>query len=285
MREKIQDTFDGVRELRRSGIQSDLEEAAKQGPSLILVLPDGTKKEVSSEAIKKVVDKVDKNKDHLGVNIVDKNPHNKNKPNPAGPSRRDPEDYIIDPWNSGYPYSACGRFHIKRSCSMTLIGRRLALTAMHCGTTGKVYPSFYDKKVKGRSTKVVAAYHDERYTPNVDGWELFDWVILVLDWNIGDNFGYMGVAANVKTEWVGDPAFRNVAYPFEIMEQKRPDAYGAPGSSGSSLWFEDEDKNAIVVSVVSSLNVTAKTVNVAGHVGPSELAERALYAATEWPAE
>ncbi|CAJ2501733.1 Uu.00g045860.m01.CDS01 [Anthostomella pinea] len=301
-KEESWDTFDGVQEAKRSD---------ESGFGVVIESNDGRTTTLSADEVNKII------KDACGSDlskssIIQRDPdesHDEGDATPAVSPRSLSGPRVINP--SGYPYSACGRFDGNNgySCSVTLVGPRLAVTANHCNQGkagnsdfGKVYPALYD--TKGTYARVDRWLRSKAFSAEADDAEVFDIAVLVLDRDIGHDFGWMDVASRVEDDWTGKTWFQNVAYTDAKDDMKKPvyqegisfkrgnlrngagplhsDALGYGGSDGSSLWYYRGGRG-VIVGVASTLD--NRNLVFAGQVGvaPSELTRLVTVAQSKIP--
>ena len=135
--------------------------------------------------------------------------------------------------DSSWPWRAVGRVETARStCTGTLIGARLMLTAQHCiprqpdGTVGwiKFTPAYYDGLEPFGSAYAEHVWwvhqipkRDKLY-PSEFAW---DYAVVKLDRRIGDEVGYMGFKV-YKTQWNGGNYWRHIGYGGDVKNGHRP---------------------------------------------------------------
>lgn len=139
--------------------------------------------------------------------------------------------------DTSFPWSTVGRVETTDgSCTGTMIGRRLMLTANHCinwtndgAGWVKFTPSFYN----GSAPFGIAWATHVIYWDRVDGSDglsnletAFDYVVLVLDRNIGDLTGYVGYRTYNAT-WNNGDYWQQLGYPSDLSGGQRPAFFGS----------------------------------------------------------
>jgi V8-like Glu-specific endopeptidase len=134
--------------------------------------------------------------------------------------------------DTSYPWCTVGRVETSAGiCTGTMVGRRLMLTAGHCvdwNENGagwlKFTPSYYD----GDAPFGVAWATRIIYWTQVDGSDglsdsetAFDYVVLVLDQNMGDLTGYTGYKT-YSSSWNNGNYWQNIGYPGRMTGTQKP---------------------------------------------------------------
>jgi V8-like Glu-specific endopeptidase len=132
-----------------------------------------------------------------------------------------------------YPLSTVGRVeNAKGVCTGTMVGRRLMLTAGHCVNwindkeIGwlKFTPSYYDGEAPfgvAWATKIIYWEKPDPSDGLTDHETAFDYVIAVLDHDIGNSTGYTGYKT-YNSQWNNLKAWQNIGYPGPLTSAQRP---------------------------------------------------------------
>ena len=132
-----------------------------------------------------------------------------------------------------YPLSTVGRVeNAKGVCTGTMVGRRLMLTAGHCvnwkndNEIGwlKFTPSYYNGEAPfgvAWATKIIYWEKPDASDGLTDHETAFDYVIAVLDRDMGDVTGYTGYRT-YSSQWNNLKAWQNIGYPGPLTSAKRP---------------------------------------------------------------
>ena len=171
-------------------------------------------------------------------------------------------------WDTAYPWGCNGRVTTSRgSGSGCLVGPRHLLTCSHVvawnadGSAGWLdfVPGYFDRPPGPFGTaRAIRIYSYVKVTPPLDTNELrHDYVVVVLDWRIGDRAGWLGSKSYVDG-WDGQAWWTHVGYPTDFGghrptwqggisfdgDNNQPDAnqsiyhWGdvATGQSGGAFW-------------------------------------------------
>ena len=144
--------------------------------------------------------------------------------------------------DTAFPWCTSGRVETPGgTCTGTMIGQRLILTAGHCidwrdDEVGwvKFTPAYYDgNKPFGHAWGTRIIYWDR--PDDSDGLSdqetAFDYVVVVLDRNMGDLTGYAGYRT-YSSSWNNGNYWQQIGYPGDLSGAQRP-AFFSPGAIGS----------------------------------------------------
>jgi V8-like Glu-specific endopeptidase len=138
--------------------------------------------------------------------------------------------------DTSFPWSTVGRVDNENGyCTGTMVGRRLMLTANHCivwkddgAGWVKFTPAFYN----GNAPFGIAWATRVIYWTQVDGSDglsntetAFDYVVLVLDRNMGDLTGYAGYRT-YNSSWNFGNYWQQLGYPSDLSSGQRPSFFG-----------------------------------------------------------
>jgi V8-like Glu-specific endopeptidase len=145
--------------------------------------------------------------------------------------------------DTSFPWCTTGRVETAGgTCTGTMIGRRLMVTGSHCmqwtGTGAgwvKFTPSYYN----GAAPFGVAWGTRVIYWLRADGSDglsntetAFDYVLIVLDRNMGDLTGYVGYRT-YSSSWNNGNYWQQIGYPGDLTGAQRP-AFFSPGAITST---------------------------------------------------
>jgi V8-like Glu-specific endopeptidase len=154
----------------------------------------------------------------LGEPVENEVPDKTNQKTIFGPDDRVPFD------DTSFPYRTVGRVETAAgSCTGTMVGRRLMVTAQHCvnrlGSGGigwmKFTPAYNNGYAPYGSANARHIYYSERIDASdlLSPWETaFDWAVVVLDRNLGAEIGFMGYMT-YNSAWNGGNYWENIGYP------------------------------------------------------------------------
>jgi len=140
--------------------------------------------------------------------------------------------YIFN--DNAFPWATTGRVDVAGGwCTGTMIGRRLMLTASHCmnWTNGgadwvKFTPAFYNGNAPfgiAWGTRVI--YWNQAAGGLSDFETGFDYVVIVLDRNMGDLTGYPGYRT-YSSSWNNGNYWQQIGYPTDLTSGQRPAFFG-----------------------------------------------------------
>ena len=150
--------------------------------------------------------------------------------------------------DTAYPWCTCGRVDTPGGqASGVMVGRRHMLTVSHTiqwnsnGTAGWVRfrPSFFDGSAPFGEAWGTRVYFKSKVTgPTIDFVEgMFDYVVVVLDRNIGDFTGWMG-ARGYTDSWDGGLYWQHIGYPGDLTSGNRP-TFESPIALDGAWWQFD----------------------------------------------
>ena len=139
--------------------------------------------------------------------------------------------------DTSFPWSTVGRVDTENGyCTGTMIGRRLMLTANHCiawKENGAGWVKFTPAFFNGDAPFGVAWATRVIYWTRVDGSNglsdtetAFDYVVLVLDRNMGDLTGYPGYRT-YNSSWNNGNYWQQLGYPSDLSGGQRPSFFGS----------------------------------------------------------
>lgn len=138
--------------------------------------------------------------------------------------------------DTSFPWCTTGRVDTSGgSCTGVMIGRRLMVTASHCmqwTSTGAGWVKFTPSYYNGSAPFGVAWGQRVIYWSRADGSDglsdqetAFDYVVIVLDRNMGDLTGYAGYRT-YSSSWNGGNFWQQVGYPGDLSGGQRPAFFG-----------------------------------------------------------
>lgn len=134
--------------------------------------------------------------------------------------------------DTAYPWSTVGRVDTANgSCTGTMVGRRLMLTGSHCiqwTSSGpgwvKFTPSYYNGSAPfgvAWSSRVISWLRADGSDGLSDLETAFDYVVVVLDRNIGDLTGHAGYRT-YSSAWNNGSYWDQLGYPGDLTGGQRP---------------------------------------------------------------
>ncbi|MEM6342457.1 MAG: trypsin-like serine protease [Bacteroidota bacterium] len=138
--------------------------------------------------------------------------------------------------DNSFPWCTVGRVDTESGyCTGTMIGKRLMLTANHCinwTDDGAGWVKFTPAYYNGDAPFGVAWANRVIYWTRVDGSDgltnaesAFDYVVLVLDRNMGDLTGYAGYRT-YNSSWNNGNYWQQLGYPSDLSGGERPAFFG-----------------------------------------------------------
>lgn len=143
-----------------------------------------------------------------------------------------PPDSRIVFQDTTYPWSTVGRVDTESgSCTGTMVGRRLMLTGSHCirwTTSGtgwvKFTPAYYNGSAPfgvAWAERVISWLKADGSDGLSDLETAFDYVVVVLDKNLGDVTGWTGYRT-YSSSWNGETYWDQIGYPGDLTGAQRP---------------------------------------------------------------
>ncbi|MDF9800256.1 V8-like Glu-specific endopeptidase [Catalinimonas alkaloidigena] len=156
--------------------------------------------------------------------------------------------------DTSFPWCTTGRVETPAGvCSGTMIGRNLMLTASHCidwqdDSVGwiKFTPSYYNGSAPfgiAWGTRVV--YWNKALGGLSDFETAFDYVVVVLDRNMGDLTGYTGYR-KYSSSWNNGNYWQVIGYPASLTGTQRP-TFSGGGSIWNTASFSTSGKEGLVM--------------------------------------
>jgi len=160
--------------------------------------------------------------------------------------------------DTSFPWCTTGKVETPNgSCTGTMIGRRLMLTGSHCmqwTSDGAGWVKFTPSYYNGSAPFGVAWGERVIYWSRADGSDglsdqetAFDYVVIVLDRNMGDLTGYAGYRS-YSSSWNGGNYWQQIGYPGDLSGGERPAFFGGGA-----------------ISSVQSKSTSGQTGHVMGH--------------------
>ena len=147
--------------------------------------------------------------------------------------------------DTSYPWSTIGRVDTPvGQGSGVMVGPRHLLTVSHIiqwnsdGTTGWIQfrPSYFAPSAPfGQAWGIRTYYKVKVVGPNIDGFEeQYDYVVVVLDRNIGSSTGWMG-SKSYTDAWNGNAYWFHAGYPTDITAGNKPTYEGNIALYGDNI--------------------------------------------------
>jgi V8-like Glu-specific endopeptidase len=138
--------------------------------------------------------------------------------------------------DTSFPWCTVGRVDTSGgTCTGTMIGRRLMITGSHCmqwTTNGAGWVKFTPSYYNGSAPFGIAWGERVIYWAKADGSDglsdqetAFDYVVIVLDRNMGDLTGYAGYRT-YSSSWNGGNYWQQIGYPSDLSGAQRPAFFG-----------------------------------------------------------
>ncbi len=153
--------------------------------------------------------------------------------------------------DTSYPWSTCGRVDIPGGlASGVMVGPRHMLTVSHAiqwnsdGTAGWVRfrPSFFDGSAPFGEAWGTRVYFKYKVTgPTIDWIEgMYDYVVVVLNWRIGNLTGWMG-SRGYTDSWDGGLYWSHIGYPVDLTAGNRPIFQSSISLDGAWWQFDSHE--------------------------------------------
>ena len=158
--------------------------------------------------------------------------------------------------DTAFPWCTTGRVDTSGGgCTGTMIGRRLMVTGSHCmqwTETGAGWVKFTPSYYNGSTPFGVAWGTRVIYWSKADGSDglsdqetAFDYVVIVLDRNMGDLTGYVGYRS-YSDSWNGGKYWQQIGYPGDLSGGQRP-AFSGGGAITTAQQHTTSGQNGSVL--------------------------------------
>lgn len=155
-------------------------------------------------------------------------------------------------YSTAYPWRCVGRVESPLGFgSGTMVGPRHLLTCSHIidwqpnNTTGwiKFTPMYYNGSAPYGSAWGIRTYYKYKVAgPTVDGTEIqYDYVVVVLDRNIGSSTGWLG-SKSYSDSWDGGAYWTHAGYPADLTGTQRP-TYQTGIALDGDFWSADDNES------------------------------------------